>query len=150
MFDELKPFKITLQDGTVVSFEPLNPGGEPDLPRDWSVYSKALDWKEWRHVGTFDQGAGELFCPRRGSKHIFRAMDAWGFNPLLLAALPNLKELTVSDEENWHLYVVTYDKFLTAARWFHFKKAGFEKQRFLPRNQWERKDNRPREVESGT
>lgn len=130
---------VTATDGTVVRFERL----VADVD-DQEVRVKLVGHQDWRYFGEWQPGGGELFCNRRGSKHLFRVLDAWGFNPFVLELLPGLKTIVVMDEENWRVYKVSYEKFLTTARWFHFKQAGYDKQRFLPLREWDRVDNRPR------
>lgn len=98
--------------------------------KDKSIYLHLKDKWETRKLWAISP-KGELFI-RRFNKHIFRKLDAYGFNYNLLKMLnPDMK--VVVKEEDWTELHTTVMEILQKGNAKQFIQEWFELQIFLPR-----------------
>ena len=98
--------------------------------KEGSIYLFLKDKGETRKLGSINQ-KWELFI-RRFNKHIFRKLDAYGFNYNLLKAL-NPETIVVVKEESGNILRTTVMDILQKWNAKQFIQEGFELQIFLPR-----------------
>lgn len=104
--------------------------------KDKSIYLHLKDKWETRKLWAISP-KGELFI-RRFNKHIFRKLDAYGFNYNLLKMLnPDMK--VVVKEEDWTELHTTVMEILQKGNAKQFIQEWFELQIFLPRTLFSKK-----------
>lgn len=104
--------------------------------KDKSIYLHLKDKWETRKLWAISP-KGELFI-RRFNKHIFRKMDAYGFNYHLLKMLdPEMK--VIIKQEDWSELHTTVKDILQKWDAKQFIQEWFELQIFLPRNLFTKK-----------
>lgn len=106
------------------------------------VFLKLSNGRE-RLVGTYDLYRGTYMTERKFSKHVFKKLMAWGIAEAVLRFLPSLKKVVVRDVEKRKAYEASIETIREHGSVLHFKKQGFETQRFLPLVFW-------KETELGT
>lgn len=99
--------------------------------KDKSIYLYLKDKWETRKLWAISP-KGELFI-RRFNKHIFRKLDAYGFNYNLLKILPPDMKVIIKQEDWSELHTTVMD-ILTKWNAKQFIQEWFELQIFLPRN----------------
>jgi len=76
----------------------------------------------------------------KGSKHLFKVLDAWGIDSGLLNdyLLPNNSKIIVYDKEDGMFYETDAQNFSLNAVYYHFKNTAedYGTQLFLPRKFW--------------
>lgn len=77
-----------------------------------------------------------VYYKKVSDRHIFRKNDSWGINLSSLNFLENddLIRLYYSNEKK--TYELTKSQLLEKGEFLWFKATGFEKQIFVPRNEW--------------
>lgn len=104
--------------------------GNQIYEKENSIYLYLKEKWETRKLGAINT-RGELFI-RRYNKHIFRKLDAYGFNYHLMKALaPDMK--VVVKQEDWSSLRTTVMDILLKGNAKQFIVDGFELQIFLPR-----------------
>lgn len=104
--------------------------------KDKSIFLYLKDKWQTRKLGAISP-KGELFI-RRFNKHIFRKLDAYGFNYNLMKILdPNMK--VIIKQEDWSELHTTVMNILTKWNAKQFIQEWFELQIFLPRNLFTKK-----------
>lgn len=96
-----------------------------------SIYLYLRDKGETRKLWAIN--SKWAFFVRRYNKHIFRKLDAYGFNYNLMKVLnPEMK--VIVKQEDWSELHTTVETILTAWDCKQFAQEWFELQIFLPRN----------------
>ena len=93
-----------------------------------------------KNIGTLDRKKKTYRKVVRKSKHLFRALDAWGidaafFNDVLL---PENYTIRVYDKDEKTTYEITADGFRANSQYFHFKNEDTDHytQVFCPLRNW--------------
>jgi len=101
-----------------------------------SIYLYLADIQQTRKLWAISP-KGELFI-RRFNKHIFRKLDAYGFNYNLLKVLNPDMKVIVKQEDGSELHSYVKD-ILDKGDCKHFMQEGFELQIFMPRSLFTKK-----------
>lgn len=109
------------------------------IDKDWNeIYQKDNSFflhlrliGQTRKLGSLSP-KNELFI-RRYKKHIFRKLDAYGFNYNLLKALPPEMKVIVR-EEDWTELYTHVRTIIEQGNYKYYVQEGFEMQVFLPRS----------------
>lgn len=104
--------------------------------KDNSIYLYLNEKKETRKLWAISP-RGELFI-RRYNKHIFRKLDAYGFNYNLMKVL-NPKMKVIVKQEDWSELQTTVAVITECWDCAQFVQEWFELQVFLPRNLFTKK-----------
>ena len=99
--------------------------------RDSSIFLYLNDKWETRKLWAISPN-GEFFV-RRYNKHIFRKLDAYGFNYSLMKILKPEMKVIVKQEDGSELHT-NVETILTVGDCKQFAQEWFELQIFLPRN----------------
>lgn len=99
--------------------------------RDQNIYLYLKDKWETRKLGAIN--SKWEFSIRRMNKHIFRKLDAYGFNYYLMKVLNPDMKVVVKQEDGSELHT-NVETIMTAWDCKQFAQEGFELQVFLPRN----------------
>ena len=105
--------------------------GNKIYSKENSIYLYLKDKNETRKLWAVN--SEKAFFVRRYNKHIFRKLDAYGFNYHLMKALCPTTKVIVK-QEDWSELHTTVEIILTAWDCKQFSNEGFELQVFLPRN----------------
>jgi len=84
-----------------------------------------------RDIGTVTKSTRTIEMKRKRGLHLFRKMNAYGFNDYILRNQTTFDWIRLSDDtgSNWKI-PVSY--ILESGQYMNFKNSGFELQRFLP------------------
>lgn len=104
--------------------------GNTIYQKDKSIYLYLKEKQQTRKLGAISP-KNELFI-RRFNKHIFRKLDAYGFNYSLLQILNPDMKVIVKEEDGTELHTTVKD-ILQLGDAKQFIQDGFELQIFLPR-----------------
>lgn len=110
--------------------------GNQIYQKDSSIYLYLKDKGETRKLWAMN-GRWEFFV-RRYNKHIFRKLDAYGFNYHLMKVL-SPKTKVIVKQEDWSELHTTVEIILLAGDCKQFAQEWFELQIFLPRNLFTKK-----------
>lgn len=83
-----------------------------------------------REIGTVSKSTKTIAMKRVRSKHLFRKVNAYGFNDYILRESKSFEWISLSDDlgNSWKVpkkYILEHGKYL------NFKQQGFELQRFV-------------------
>lgn len=95
-----------------------------------------------RHIGNIRVMRGDIKYYYKGfnsKKHIFRKNNSIGVNWYILNKMDN-KGILVFTDENKKEYKITKEKAKEVGSFLFFKSQGFERQFFIPLNEWEVKN----------
>jgi hypothetical protein len=89
-----------------------------------------------REIGTVTKSTRTIQMKRKRGLHLFRKMNAYGFNDYILRNQTTFDWIRLSDDtgSNWKI-PVSY--ILESGQYMNFKNQGFELQRFVPLEQLE-------------
>ncbi len=95
-----------------------------------AIYLKLLSENKSRLIGTVTRSTKTIHFKRKKSIHLFRKLNAYGFNFYILNNQSTIEWINLSDDDggNWKIpvkYVLENGEFL------NFTKQGFELQKFI-------------------
>ncbi len=90
-----------------------------------------LNQQKRRRIGRIDRTKRIFMCERNRGKHLFRKMNAYGFNEYLISKAKSFDRVLLSDDFAEYLIPIS-DISLHGRNYLHFQKQGFELQLFIP------------------
>jgi hypothetical protein len=93
--------------------------------------------KRGRNIGTVTKSTRTIFMKRKVDKHLFRKMNAWGFNDYVLREQSTFDFVSLSDDKGNHWSKIPVSYILENGTFLNFQKVGFELQRFVSLEQIE-------------
>lgn len=87
--------------------------------------------KRGRNIGTITKSTRTIFMKRKVDKHLFRKLNAWGFNDYVLRNQSTFDFVSLSDDKGNHWSKIPVSMILDGATYLNFKSQGFELQRFV-------------------
>jgi len=88
-----------------------------------------------KNIGSYDMSTNTFTSHRKRSKHLFRALNAWGIDyKKLQALLPTNATIKIIDTESNKVYETDAHTFDREGQFYHFKSVNedHKTQKFLP------------------
>jgi hypothetical protein len=95
-----------------------------------NINLKLTEERRKRNIGTLDFSSRTLYVTRQRDKHLFRKMNAYGFNHYLLKEAKLFDQVTLKDET--HNWCIPREYILDKGNFLNFSNhGGFELQIFV-------------------